>query len=128
MASPPADGEPAWKASPWLPLVYEEIVRSPDTYGVIILGDKDRDPLLVAHGVIRDELWKLYHSPRSAASPAVSFRYVETVLLREAERLARIIQAELEKTAGHPVVWGDFPGPPSMESPNAGVTAHLRDP
>ncbi len=127
MASPPADGEPAWKASSWLPFVYAEIVRSPETYGVVILGDKDRDPLLVAHGVIRDEIWKLHHSPRSAASGAVLFRYVQTLLQGEAERLARIVQAELERTAGHAILWGDFPGPPSIESPGAGVTLHLRD-
>ncbi|HYM39141.1 MAG TPA: hypothetical protein VEY12_03200 [Thermoplasmata archaeon] len=128
MASPPADGAPSWIASPWLPFVYAEVVRSPETYGVVILGDKDRDPLLVAHGVIRDEMWKLHHSPRSAASGAVVFRYVETLLQGESERLARIVQSELEKTAGHPVVWGDFPGPPTMDSVGAAVTKRLQAP
>lgn len=128
MASPPADGEPAWKASPWLPFVYAEIVRSPETYGVVILGDKDRDPLLVAYGVIRDEMWKLHHSPRSAASGAAFFRYVETGFQSESERLARIVQGELERTAGHPVVWGDFPGPPTTDSLGAAVTRRLQVP
>ncbi len=115
MASPPADGEPAWRASPWFPFVYPEVVRSPEHYGVVILGDKDRDPLLVAHGVIRDEMWKLHHSPASAASGALFFRYVETIHAGQAERLARIVQEELTRTAGHPIEWGDFPSPPPAE-------------
>lgn len=109
MASPPANGERAWNASPWLPFVYAEVIRSPETFGVVILGDKDRDPLLVTHGVIRDEMWKFHHSPRSAASGALFFRYVETALEGEAERLAHIVQEELAKLADHPILWGDFP-------------------
>ena len=121
MASPPGDVEPAWKASPWLPFVYAEVVRSPETYGVVILGDKDHDPLLVAPGVIRDQIWKLHHSPRSAASGAVVFRYVEPLVPGDADRLGRIVQAELAKTSGHPIEWGDFPGPPPVDLPAAGV-------
>ena len=109
MASPPATGEREWNTSPWLPFVYAEVVRSPESYGVVILGDKDRDPLLVTHGVIRDEMWKFHHSPRSAASGALFFRYVETTLQSEAERLAHIVQEELARIADHPIVWGDFP-------------------
>lgn len=128
MASPPADGEPEWKASPWLAFVYPEVVRSPETYGVVILGDKDRDPLLVAHGLIRDEMWKLHHSPRSAASGAVFFRYIETVLPQEAERLARIVQGELSRTAGHPIVWGDFPAVPAADAAGATILRRARIP
>ncbi len=128
MASPPPDGEPAWHASPWQPFVYAEVVRSPESYGVVILGDKDRDPLLVAHGVIRDEMWKLHHSPQSAASGALFFRYVETVLEREAERLARIVREELTKTSGHPIVWGDFPSPPAESVPTATLRSPTRRP
>lgn len=128
MASPQADGEPAWRASPWQPFVYAEVVRSPETYGVVILGDKDRDPLLVACGIIRDEMWKLHHSPQSAASGAVFFRYIETHLEGEAERLARIVQAELTKTTGHPIVWGDFPSPPAAGVRTATLTRHPRPP
>ncbi len=115
MASPPADGEPAWRASPWYPFVYAEVARSPECYGVVILGDKDRDPLLVAHGVIRDEMWKLHHSPHSAASGALFFRYVETIHEAQSERLARIVPRELTTTAGHPREWGDFPSPPAAK-------------
>jgi hypothetical protein len=128
MASPPATGERAWNASPWLPFVYTEVVHTPESYGVVILGDKDRDPLLVTHGVIRDEMWKFHHSPRSAANGALFFRYVETTLQSEAERLARIVQEELAKLADHPIVWGDFPALPSSAAPETGVTKRSRTP
>jgi hypothetical protein len=121
MASPPADGERHWSASPWLPFVYAEIVRSPDTYGVVILGDKDRDPHLVAFGVIREELWRVHRSPRSAASGMVYFRYVETLLEGEAGRLASIVLDELTKTAGHPIAWKEFPAPLSGAASPDGV-------
>lgn len=111
MASPPADGERHWSASPWLPFVYAQILRSPDTYGVVIFGDKDRDPRLVAFGVIREELWRIHRSPRSAATGMVYFRYVETLLEGEAGRLATIVLDELIRTAGHPVAWREFPSP-----------------
>jgi hypothetical protein len=128
MASPPATGERAWNASPWLPFVYTEVVRSPETYGVVILGDKDRDPLLVTHGVIRDKMWKFHHSPRSAASGALFFRYIETTLQSEAERLAHIVQEELTKLADHPIVWGDFPALLSSDSSRAEVAGRPRIP
>ncbi len=126
MASPQGNGEPAWTASRWLPFLYPEIASSPEAFGVVILGDKDRDPLLVAHGVIRDELWSFYHSPRSAASGAVFFRYVETTIREEAERLARIVQDELTKTTGHPIIWEDFPSPPWLDAAHDGFAVGVR--
>ena len=122
MASPPAHRAPAWRASPWHPFVYAQVVQSPETYGVVILADKDRDPLLVSHGMIREEMWKLHHSPRCAASGAVFFRYVETLLEDEAERLARIIRAQLTRISGHPIGWGDFYPPPAVELVGATLT------
>lgn len=109
MASPPATGERHWSASSWLPLDYAEVVRSPDTFGVIILGDSHKDPILVSHGSIRNELWRLHRSPRIAAQGPVQFRYIETLLEREAELLAVIVREELVKAAGHEVVWKEFP-------------------
>ncbi|HII40325.1 MAG TPA: hypothetical protein HA326_03810 [Thermoplasmata archaeon] len=94
-----------------MPFVYMEIVRSPDTYGVVILADKDRDPRLVAFGVIREELWRMHRSPRSAASGVEFFRYVETILEGEAERLASIVRDELAKASGHAVAWKELPAP-----------------
>ena len=114
MASPPANGERHWSASPWLPLGYAEVVRSPDTYGVVILGDRDGDPLLVSHGTIREELWRLHHSPRIAAQTGVQFRYIETLLEREAELLAVIVSEELKKSAAHAIAWKDFPPSPVL--------------
>lgn len=111
MASPPSDGVRHWSASPWMPFVYTEIVHSPGTYGVVILADKDRDPRLVAFGVIREELWRAHRSPRSAASGMEYFRYVETLLESEAARLAAIIRDELTKTVGHPIAWKELPAP-----------------
>ncbi len=128
MPSPQGDGDPSWKASPWLPFVYAEVVRSPETYGVVILADKDHDPMLVAHGVIRDEIWKLHHSPRSAASGAVFFRFIETVLETESERLARIVQERLAQVAGHPIVWEDFPSLPASDVPEASLSKRPRPP
>lgn len=116
MASPPAGGERHWSASPWLPFVYAEIVRSPDTYGVVIFGDEERDPRLVAFGVIREELWRVHRSPRTAANGMAYFRYVETLFDGVAGRLAAIVLDELTKTAGHPIAWKELPallsGPP----------------
>ncbi len=112
MASPPGDGERRWSASPWLSLVYAEVVRSPDTYGVLILGDKACDPLLVSHGSIRAELWRFHRSPRLAAQGAVQFRYIETLLEREAELLAVIVCDELKKSTKHDIAWKDFPPSP----------------
>ncbi len=124
MASPPGDGERHWSASPWLSFVYAEILRSPDTYGVVIFGDKDRDPRLVAFGMIREELWRVHRSPRSAASGMVYFRYVETLLEDDAGRLATIVLGELTRTVGHPVAWREFPAPLTGEpSPDGYASA-----
>ncbi len=111
MASPPTTDERRWSASSWLPLAYAEVVRSPDTFGVVILGDAQNNPLLVGHGSIRDELWRLHRSPRVAALGAVQFRYIETLLEREAELLAVIVRDELVKSTGHPIAWREIPGP-----------------
>ncbi len=113
MASPPSDGARQWSASPWLPLVYEEVVRTPDTYGVVVLGDAHEDPLLVSHGSIREEMWRFHRSPRIAAQGALHFRYIATVLEREAELLAVIVRDQLSRTAGHEVAWRDFPPLPA---------------
>ena len=94
MASPSGPGERQWSATPWLPLAYAEVTRSPDTYGVVILGDEHRDPILVDHGSIRDELWRFPRSPRTAAQGGVYFRFIATVLEREAELLAVIVRDE----------------------------------
>lgn len=120
MASPQAGGERHWSASSWLPLDYPEVVRSPETFGVIILGDSRKDPILVSHGSIRNELWRLHRSPRVAAQGSVQFRYIETLLEHEAELLAVIVREELVKTAGHDVIWKDFPPPPLVSTSRAG--------
>ncbi len=92
--------------------MYEQVVRSPDTYGVVILGDEAGDPLLVTHGSIQAELWRLHRSPRIAAQGVVQFRYIETLLEREAELLAVIVCDELKKTTHHDIAWKDFPPSP----------------
>jgi len=97
-----------------LPLVYAEVVRSPDTYGVVILGDPHQDPILVSHGPIREELWRFHRSPRLAAQGAAHFRYIETLLEHEAELLAVIVRDELTKRTGHDVAWKDFPPSPVL--------------
>jgi hypothetical protein len=124
MASPPATGERHWSASPWLPLDYAEVVRSPDTFGVVILGDSHRDPLLVSHGSIRNELWRLHRNPRIAAQGSVQFRYIETLLEREAELLAVIVRDELAKSAGHDIVWQDLPQSPVVAATPAEPGEH----
>lgn len=111
MASPQGLAERHWSASPWLALGYAEVVRSPDTYGVVILGDGDREPVLVTHGVIREELWRFHRSPRIAAQGIVHFRYIETLLGREAELLAVIVRDRLVRSTGHDIAWKDFPPP-----------------
>ncbi len=127
MASPPGPEERHWSASSWLPLSYAEVVRSPEAFGVIILGDPHRDPLLVSHGSIRGELWRLHRSPRIAAQGAVQFRYIETLLEREAELLAVIVRDELVKTVGHEILWRDLPSPVVTFSPDA-VEERVRSP
>ena len=112
MASPSGPGERQWSATPWLPLAYAEVTRSPDTYGVVILGDEHRDPILVDHGSIRDELWRFHRSPRTAAQGVVYFRFIATVLEREAELLAVIVRDELAKSTGHEILWKEFPPSP----------------
>lgn len=120
MASPQGDGGRHWSASSWLPLVYAEVVRSPDTYGVVILGDGHQDPILVSHGSIREELWRFHRSPRLAAQGASQFRFIETLLEREAELLAVIVRDQLAKSTGHGIAWKDFPPSPALAlSPSA---------
>ncbi len=111
MASPPADGEAQWAASEWFPLIPAEVARSPETYGVVILGDTHRDPLLVSHGPIREILRRFHRSPRAAAHGAACFKFIETLLEREAELLAVIVRDELVKSTGHPIAWREIPGP-----------------
>ncbi len=121
MASSPASGERQWSASPWFPLAYAEVARSPDTYGVVILSDARRDPILVGHGSIRDELWRFHRSPRTAAQGAVHFRFIATLLEHEAELLAVIVREELAKTTGHEILWKDFPPSPALTLVGSGT-------
>lgn len=114
MASPPADGEAQWAASEWFPLIPAEVARSPETYGVVILGDTHRDPLLVSHGPIREILRRFHRSPRAAAHGAACFKFIETLLEREAELLAVIVRQELAQTTHQVVAWMDFPPPPPL--------------
>ncbi len=120
MASPPSDRAREWSASSWVPLVYEEVVRTPDTYGVVILGDAHEDPLLVSHGSIREEMWRFHRSPRIAAHGVLHFRYIVTILEHEAELLAVIVRDQLSRTAGHEIAWRDFPPLPAGTLPAAG--------
>ena len=114
MASSPAPGRRRWSASPWFPLAYAEVIRSPDTYGVVVLGDARRDPILVGYGSIREELWRFHRSPRTAAQGAVYFRFIATLLEHEAELLAVIVRDELVNRTGHEILWRDFPPPPAL--------------
>lgn len=109
MPRTPGDGKVHWAASPWRSLVYEEIVVSPITYGVVILGSAQHEPVLVTHGPIREEAWRLFRDPRSKAHGVLFYRYVETMIDREAERLARVIRQELERTSGRNLDWREFP-------------------
>lgn len=110
MASPPlAHPERRWTASPWLPLVRAEIVRSPATQGVVILADERRDPILVTSGIIRDELWRIHRSPRATANRADFFRYIELGDGAASQRLSRTILKELTRTTGHGIARKDFP-------------------
>ncbi len=114
MASPPANGGSQWAASEWFPLVPAEVARSPDAYGVVILGDAHREPLLVSHGPIQEVLRRFHRSPRAAAHGAAYFKFIETLLEREAELLAVIVRQELAQTAHAAVAWMDFPAPLSL--------------
>ncbi len=119
MASPPGTEERHWSASSWLPLASAEVARSPDTFGVIILGDSRKDPILVSHGPIREELWRLHRSPRIAAQGPVQFRFIETLLEHEAELLAVIVREELVRAAGHEIIWKEFPPSPVLAAASA---------
>ncbi len=118
MASPQGAEERRWSASPWCPLTYADVVRSPDTYGVVILGDGHQVPVLVSHGAIREELWRFHRSPRVAASGVGFFRYIETLLQREAELLAVIVHEELSRSEGQSLAWMEFPAPPGLVAEN----------
>lgn len=105
-----------WTASPWRPLVYEDVVRAPDTYGVVVIGNSRQESILVTHGDIRQEVWRLFNDPRSKANDAAFYRYIETMVDRRAERLARVALRELKRTTPSPVHWKDFPVPPPSVS------------
>ncbi len=109
-----------WTASAWRPLVYEDIVRAPDTYGVVLLGNSRQEFLLVTHGSIRQETWRLFSDPLTKAHDAAFYRFVETMTDRKAEHLARMALRELKRTMAKGVHWMDFPASgsevPSPES------------
>ncbi len=119
MKNAPTDGRTHWTASSWLPLVYEDVVRAPDTYGVVVIGNSRRDSILVTHGAIRQEVWRLLNDPRSKANDASFYRYIETMVDRRAEHLAKIALRELTRTAPFPVHWKDFPEPPPASVPSS---------
>ena len=108
MKKPPAEAEIHWTASPWQALVYEDVVRAPETYGVVILGDSRQESILVTHGSIRQEAWRLFSDPRSKANDAAFFRFIETMVDRRAEHLARMALRELKRTTATRVHWMDF--------------------
>lgn len=104
-----------WTASAWRPLVYEDIIRAPDTYGVVLLGNSRQEFLLVTHGSIRQESWRLFNDPRSKAHDATCYRFVEAMTDRKAEHLARMALRELKRTTAKCVHWVDFPASASPE-------------
>lgn len=101
------DGLPA--ASPWQPLDYHDVLHAPDVYGVVLVADRHQEPLLVAAGVIREELWRLANDPLGKFHGATYFRFVIT----EAQAQALALAEALAETAdgGHRLFWRHFPSP-----------------
>ncbi len=89
MVAEPTSKESRWVATGWIPLDYASAVRAPRSFGAVLIGDGREEPLLVTHGVIREELWRILADPLSQAHEATFFRYVETPLAASAETLAR---------------------------------------
>lgn len=101
------DGLPA--ASPWQPLDYYDVLDAPEAYGVVLVADRHQEPLLVAPGVIREELWRLANDPLGKFHGAAYFRFVIT----EAPPQAQVLAETLAQTAdgGRRLFWRHFPSP-----------------
>ncbi len=116
--------ESTWKASGWLPLDYANAVHAPDTYGAVLVANAKQEPLLVTHGVIRQEVWRILDDPLARANGVASFRYVETLFDTKAEKLAHEMYERWGTIKGRPVRWRYFavPDTPAAASPDSAKT------
>ncbi len=98
-------------ASPWQPLSYADVLHTPDTFGVAVIGNASQEPLLVAAGVIREELWRLVNDPLARIHGASFFRFYVTLAHQEADRLADELLRVTESEEGRRLFWRHFPAP-----------------
>lgn len=98
-------------ASPWQPLSYADVLHTPDTFGVAVIGNARQEPLLVAAGVIREELWRLVNDPLARIHGASFFRFYVTLAHQDADVLADTLVRQAEGAEGRRLFWRHFPGP-----------------
>lgn len=101
--------EPRWKGTPLQPLNTTSAARLPDTYGVVVVANSRREPILVTHGVLRQEVWRVLTDPLSKSNDAAFFQICETDHEPEAERLAEEIFLDADSLVPGLIHWRFFP-------------------
>jgi len=106
---PPSAGSPQ-ETSAWQPLSHVAAACAPDTYGVVLVADARRELILVTHGVIREEAWRILNDPLAKANGAAYFRYTVTLFDKEAQRAAEEMFRESEGSGKTRLRWRTFAG------------------
>jgi len=111
MPTPQTSDVPKQEASSWEPLGYSTVIHAPDTYGVVVVANSRREPILVTHGVIRDELWRIVNDPLARSHDAAFFRFIVTLVDEKARALAEKMFQEASEGGGTGLRWRYFPSP-----------------
>lgn len=93
----------------WQQLDAPNVQRSPDAYGVCEIANSEKERILVAQGIVREELERILRDPEAGAHDAKFFRCHVTLTDGQAQRLLEdLLRAYEEKGWPRPFI-GCFP-------------------
>lgn len=98
----------ARRPSAWEPIDPARIARTPDAYGVVLVANDRKVPLLVTYGVIRDETTGLLYDPRAKEKGAAYFQFIVTGMGEDARRLANEMYLRLHRPGETRLHWRSF--------------------
>lgn len=107
MPTTPSPGLPLLDRGPWEPFVYWKVIHAAAVPGACVLANSRKEPILVAHGILRTVLWRLLNDPRAHAHDAYYF-YVRPTGDADPRETAWALLRRLEAAGAKPA-WEDFP-------------------
>lgn len=115
MPTAPSLGSPLLDDGTWEPFVYWKVIHVSASPGVCVLANSRKEPILVAHGILRTTLWHLLNDPRAPAHDAYYFQARPTGDADPREAAWALLRG-LEATGAKPH-WEAFPEEPRPGGP-----------